>query len=275
MVDDAGTNLLAAYNLTGGAPYEDHMKFLPDLSWTPIGSLRTETNAPFPDGRTWLVSRTSVPSLVKHIQATGQFSVRVVCTPSRGRTTEGHIVSISQPQGTVNLTLQQNDTNLVFVFRNELSANEPLLAWSVPDVFVAGQTRDILFSYNGSDLFLYIDGQKKPHSYKLGPGAALVHSLRRGRTNELEGYHYAYYLLVFLPAGFIFGVSARKLNWHDFKLAFPIVASALLPCVLLELTLASVSSRLPSSRNVVLSVCFILAACLWVNADRPISPGNR
>jgi len=166
------------------------------------------------------------------------------------------------------LNLRQDGTNLVFWFRNDLSVNQFRLAWSVPDVFIVDQTRDILFSYDGSNLSLCIDGLMKPHSYNLGPGAALVHWFGRARANELEGYNYVYYLLVFLPTGTILGVAVRKSNWRNFKMAFPIALGVVLPAILLEQILVSVSSRPISVHTIALSLCLIVAGCLWVNADR-------
>jgi glycopeptide antibiotics resistance protein len=273
--EGAHDGLLGEYDFSGVAPFQDHMKFLPDLSWIPNAPLRTESNALLLDGRAWLASRDSVSNLVKDIQANRQFSVRVVCTPSQAEGTEGRIVSISRAGGIVNLNLRQHDTDLVFWFRNGLSANPIQPALYIPGVFVVGQTRDILFSYNGSDLSLYIDGHRNSHSYKLGPGTALVQWLGRFRLSELEGYEYVYYLLVFLPSGFIFGLATRKLNWRSLKLKIPIALGFLLPVLLLEQILVSVSSRPISSHNLALSLCLIIAGCLWANADRPSSLGKN
>jgi glycopeptide antibiotics resistance protein len=266
--EGAQDSLLGTYDYSGASPFEDRMKFLPELSWIPSAPLRTETDALLLDGHAWLASRTSVSSLVKDIQATRQFSVRVVCTPSRVKGAEGRIVSISRARGVVNLNLRQDGTNLVFWFRNDLSVNQFRLAWSIPDVFTVDQTRDILFSYNGSNLSLCIDGRMKPHSYNLGPGTALVHWFGRARADELDGYNYVYYLLVFLPAGAILGIAVRNSNWRNFKMAFPIALGLVLPAILLEQILVSVSSRPISVHTIALSLCLIIAGCLWVNADR-------
>ena len=74
------------------------------------------------------------------------------------------------------------------------------LAWNIPDIFLARQPRDILFSYNGSNLSLYINGRKDLHTYDLGPGTRLVELIRWGRTPELDEYNYAYDALIFIPA---------------------------------------------------------------------------
>ena len=53
---------------------------------------------------------------------------------------------------------------LVFWFRNPLSETRSVLAWYVRGVFEAGKTRDIVASYDGSDAFLYLDGNRVPQN---------------------------------------------------------------------------------------------------------------
>ena len=114
---------------------------------------------------------------------------------------DGRIISISQASGLSDLALRQEDGKLVFWFRTPLSANHALLAWVIPGVFIAGRTRDILYTYDGSNLSLFLDGKEEPLTYRLGPGTALAKSVRLVKPAELEGYNYIYYILVFcLPA---------------------------------------------------------------------------
>ena len=46
-----------------------------------------------------------------------------------------------------------------------------MLAWRVRSVFAPGQARDILISYDGSNVSLYMDGKKEARVYHLSPGA--------------------------------------------------------------------------------------------------------
>ena len=210
----------------------------------------------------------SVGGLVTDLQHTNQFSVRIVCEPAEIDGVDGRIVSISQASGLVNLNLRQEDANLVLWFRNPLSVKGSQLAWYVPDVFAPDQARDILYSYDGSDLSLYIDGSKVPRPYRLGPGTGLARFLRRVRTSELEGYDYLYYCGVFLPGGFLFGMAARRLTSRISGYSLWLAVGFLLPPLLLELILVRVSARSVSPGHVVFSFLLEVGGSLWINADR-------
>jgi len=265
---DAQVGLIASYNFSGLTPFQDEWKFLPELFWIPSIPGHVESKAVVLDGSRWLTSGDSVPALVKEIEKSKQFSVRMVCAPAEAEGTQGVIVSISRGPGAVNFNLWQRGTNLAFWFRNELSVKRSLLAWYIPDVFTINQTRDILFSYNGSDLSLYINAQRNPHLYRLGPGTGMAQWLRQPRADELDGYNYIYYFLVFLPAGFILGIAARRSDWGKFKAVVPVTIGFMLPPFVLEHLLAAVSGRSTSSQCIALSLAVTIAAGLWANADR-------
>jgi hypothetical protein len=209
-----------------------------------------------------------VTQLVRDFQKTNQFSVRVVCAPAEVKGTEGRIVSISQAPRLVNLALWQDDANLVFWFRNQFSIGRSILAWHIPDAFKAGQVRDILYSYDGSNLSLFINGVKWPSIFSLGPGTGLAQLLRTVRPSELEGYNYIYLVLLFFPEGILFGIAARHLNLRNLATSMLMSVGFLLPGLVLELILVLVSGRTTSSENIALSLCIAIAASLWVNADR-------
>jgi hypothetical protein len=142
------------------------------------------------------------------------------------------------------------------------------LAWYVPDVFEPDRARDILYSYDGSDLSLYVDGNRVPRPYRLSPGTGLARFLRRVKTSELEGYDYLYYCGVFLPAGFLLGIAARKLKSRFSGYFFWLAVGFLLPPLLLELMLVRVSGRSVSIGYVVFSFLLAVGGSLWINADR-------
>jgi hypothetical protein len=208
-----------------------------------------------------------VADLVEDLRKSNQFAVRVVCTPRRTNGVDARILSISQPSGVADLTVRQDGTSLVFWFRNGISVKRSLLAWHVPDVFKVAETRDILYSYDGSNLSLYIDGKLQPSPYRLGPGAALVVFLRRVRPNELSGCNYIYYALVFFPAGALLGRAAKPMaNKLTFNVTLGVVTLSI--PLLLELVLNRISGRSISPANVALSIALVVGGGLWINADR-------
>jgi glycopeptide antibiotics resistance protein len=268
LVPDSEQGLLASYDFTTPGPYPDQKKFLPELVW--ISTNRSLRNDAQPqkeiDGASWLGTEIPVGELTRKIQDTNQFTVRIDCIPAGIQGTDGRIVSISQSAENVNLHLRQEGTNLVLWFRNPLSETRSVLAWYVPGVFEAGQRRDIVATYDGSDAFIYLDG-KKAGSYRLSAGASLAHEFIFISTVGLDGYVIDYETLIFLPAGLLIGMAVGK--WSNWNTGGKLLLAAdlLLPSVLLELLLAGVSGRGILAGNIILSLLLSIAAVCLINAD--------
>ena len=156
---------------------------------------------------------------------------------------------------------------MIFI-RNPLSATRSLLVWYVPNVFDAGKMRDIVASYDGSDANVYVDGNRVPQSYRLGPGTTLLRSIVFIRTPDLGGCVFVYETLVFLPAGLLLGTAAGKWARQENYGRWMLVLGLVLPAVLLEILLAGVSGRRIWAANIALSLAFGLAGMLLINADR-------
>jgi hypothetical protein len=265
--NDTSAVPVAAYIFADSPPFRNRMKPLPELSWASGAPAPGDPEKLILDGKSWLASEAPASDLAADLQKTNQFAVRVVCRPTQGAGSDGRIVSLSRP-GLINLAVRQEDANLVLWFRNPLSARHALLAWYIPDVFATDRRRDILYSYDGSNVSLFIDGKKEPQVYRLGPGTGLARVLRRVKTVELDGYADIYYAAVFFPAGVFLGIAARRLSSRHvigwLSLAFALLA----PPWLLEWLLISVSGRFFSLRYVLLSLVLACGSALWINADR-------
>lgn len=262
---------VAAYQLAGAAPFRDERGFLPDLTWKANVAQSANSKAISLDGRDWLTSSGAASELVKEIEGTRQFSVRVICTPADVMGIDKRLVSISRASGVVDLDFRQDDANLVFWFRNPLSVRHAQLAWYIAGVFVPGQTRDILFSYDGANLTVHVNGNKEGRKYVLGPGTSIARMLRKVKPSELEAYSDVYYALLFFPAGIILGMVFRKLDPVSAHAYLFLGVCLLFPPVLLEITLVYVSGRNRSVSAIVLALCLAVAGSLWINADRPKS----
>lgn len=266
--EDARAGLLASYNFTGLPPYQDQTNSLAALGWTPAQPQFADARAPELDGKAWLRTDMAVEKLTREISKSNQFTIHIFCVPAATREAYGRIVSLSQSDDTVNFHMRQQETSLVFYFRNPLSATGAVLAWPVDDVFEAGKARDIVASYDGSDAYLYVDGVRVPQSFRLGPGTSILHRIYLVRPVDLEGCLIVYLTLVFLPAGVLIGVGAG--NWPRLEpssrwlVAFGLV----LPAVLLEIFLAAISGRSIWLENIALGVVFGVGGILLVNADR-------
>lgn len=167
----------------------------------------------------------------------------------------------------VNLDLRQDGPDLVFWFRNPLSVRRSNLAWLIPSVFLPKQVRDILFSYDGTNLSLFINGRKDVHTYLLGPGTALARVFRRVKPSELEAYDYVYYALIFFPGGILIGTAARRPKPKRVAGVLLLVTGFVLPVVILEFILVQVSGRTISIANMILAFCLTVGGSLWINAN--------
>ena len=265
-VDPAGPSSLAEYDFSA-TPFPDQRHFLPDLAWTTTTPPLNNSQAIVLDGKSWVASRGQVSALVNDIRTTQQFALRIRCKPAAVAGIDGRIVSIAQVSGPANLELRQDGTNLVFWFRTPLTRKRSTMAWRIPNIFEIGQARDILFSYDGLDLILHVDGKKERRTYQLGPGVALAQFVRRFKANESEGYQLIFYALAFFPAGCIVGLTWRKVAARPSTRFLLAVLGTLVPPLLFEIVLVFRGGQVMSLGNTALWVLIALAGSLWINAD--------
>lgn len=263
------TGLLVSYDFSSPVDLKDKLAFLPELSWTPRPPTVAESRGLTFDGRSWLTSKVPVSNLIEAFQKTNQFTVRVVCTPAETAPSGQRIISIAQPNGVADLALRQEGVNLAFWIRNPLSAGHAQLAWIIPNTLIGGESRDILFSYDGSYLSLYIDGRRYPHVYVLGPGTRLAEFVRRIKPAELEGYDYIYAALIFIPAGALLGIAATRSGAKNIPGYLIVTVAALLPPWLFERILSYVSHRPVFLKSIALDMVLAVAGGLWINSDGP------
>jgi glycopeptide antibiotics resistance protein len=270
----------AEYNLSGVAPFKDTHDFVPALSWVPPASLLPSSGPLVLNGKYWLSSRAPMSGLIADLQKTNQFALHLICAAEETHNGRGHIVSIARSPLLADLTVRQEESNLVFWFRSPLSAKHAILGWYIPNVFNDTLARNLLYSYDGSDLSLFINGKKSSRLYRLGPGTSLARVLRMVRPAELQGYNDIYYSLVFFPAGIILGIAAQKYTHSSAANRLPVILYLLLPSFLLEFILTRVSGRPLWISNALLSVCLMLAGFFWIRTDslifrRPSAPNSQ
>jgi glycopeptide antibiotics resistance protein len=245
----------------------------PKLFWIPAAPVLAISQSLTLDGKSWLSTKASAGDLIEDLQKTNQFTVHVACTPTDLAGADGRIVSISDSAGVADMTLRQEDANLVFWFRTPLAAKHALLAWYVPGVFGERRERDIVYSYDGSNLLLALDGKKQRLIYKLGPGTVLARVVRRVKAAELEGYIYAFYALVFAFGGFLLSLSVSGKNPKlDPSMVGSLPLTICVAAALFERVLASVSGRMFSWSYVVFSIVLGVAGLLWGSSDAGFRP---
>lgn len=255
------------YEFKDSLPFNDIHGFLPALSWTPTTPVPAATDGLVLNGKSWLSSGSPINGLIGAVQKSNQFAIHIICSAAVPQIGTGQIISISRSPSFTDLTLKQDEANLVFWFRSPLSVKRATLAWYVPNVFTGPRPRNIVYSYDGANLSLYIDGKKSTRLYHLGPGVALAKFLRRVRPSELEGYNDIYCVLVFFPAGIILGIAAGRRTQSNAMVILSLALYSVVPALLLESILARVSGRPFSISNFLFSVLLVIAGFLWIRSD--------
>lgn len=267
--DQGNPSPLVSYDFVTAEALRGLSKLSSPLLWTPRLPANPQTGALVLDGPSWLSSQAAIPEVVERLRKSNQFALRIICTPAKANGPDARILSISQPSGLVDLNVRQEGPALVFWFRNGISVKKSQLASHVPELFKTSESHDILYSYDGANLSVYVDGKLQPMRYKLGPGATLATFVHhRVKSAELAGYNYIYYALVFFPAGALLGIAARDASRNRLASYTVFAVVILLVPMLLEFLLVAISGRAFSVATLPLSILLTIGGMLWINADR-------
>ena len=268
LAEHAGEGLLGSYDFSTSPPYQDGSNSLPALFWVQQRPHEMNLGKIDLDGKSWLTSGDPVERFNRAVMKSSQFTIHVICTPAETNNSNGVIVSVSRPNDNVNVHLRQEGRSLVLWFRNPLSGRHANVPFYVPFTFDANRAMDIVASYNGSDAIVYLNGNRHPRTYRLTPGAAFAHVFGPIQTTALTGYCVVFETLVFIPAGILIGLAARK--WpagaHPYIWMFSL--GAVLPSVLLEMVLVYVSGGEFWFRDVSISIFLAVIGILLINGDR-------
>ncbi len=167
-----------------------------------------------------------------------------------------------------NFELSQQGTALFFSLQTPLSDKRSFLDWQMPNVFASGEKRNILVSYDGSDLWVYVNGIRTPRPYRLGPGVALAHQFFRVKSAELDGYTVVFNSLLFMPIGLLLGMTIRKMGSWKASGTSLLILGLFLPPPVLEFFLTHTSGRPFSPGQLALSWSLALVGFVLINADR-------
>jgi glycopeptide antibiotics resistance protein len=261
---------LASYDLSMPGPVASSTGLLPSLSLRPVTTLPVKAyQLKGDEALPVLMSETPVSALSSRARQTNQIAVLVDCIPSRGNDRNGSILGIETLSGESDLVLRQDGAAITIYLRTGLESRKSYLGWSVPGLFIANVRRSILYSYDGAQASLYVDGRKIRKSFYLSPGTALVGNFIRNKTDELVAYSALYDSLVFLPIGFLLGLAVRIIPRHNPLYRIGICAGILLPAILLEGLLVWVSGGNASILRLFISIGFVTAGMIWINLDSP------
>ena len=196
-------NLLASYQLTGEAPYQDKTGKQPDLLWRGEPTAKNEKGV-FLSSNHWLQTAIPVTSLSKSIAQSSEFTISTtIATNKIEQNGPARIISLSSDSHLRNFTLGQEETGLVFRVRTPLTgANAADVKLEVPNIFTDLKPHQIVITYFKSSLIIYVDNIANIHTLNL---LDLIPKEKR----------FFYYGLTFIPLGLCLALLttlARKKN---------------------------------------------------------------
>jgi hypothetical protein len=262
--------LLASYPLEGEAKYSDQARLLPDLEWHGESPPTLHEVGTFLTPRRWLETPTAVKVLSNKVRETSQLTMSaIVASANLAQEGPARIISISADPFHRNLTLGQEQVDLVIRLRTLLTGEngtKPELV--VPDFFIDSVPRHLILSYDGSNLWLFVDRLQHSYRFQLTPEIMLFRYFSpvsdwRIHLNSTTMWFFTllYYGLLFVPLGLLLGqIVAMEQNprWRVVLIAGGVL---LLPLVL-ESSLASVRGAGLRLETLLLSAGIVLGSFL-------------
>ncbi len=168
--------LIAAYDLTASGSCRDATQNLAALVWNDGRACVGDEEGARVGHDQWLRTAGSVAPLTERVRRTGQFTLLVRMASSSGRQVgPARIVSISASPDLRNMTLGQDNTDLVVRIRTPLTGlngiRVPLVG---TDAVMPGRVQLVAVTYDGSHLSLFVDGPEPAATVEFGPGLALA-----------------------------------------------------------------------------------------------------
>ncbi len=249
-LENFGNSLLASYEFTGKAPYQDKTGKQPNLLWRGEPINQNEKGV-FLSPNHWLETATPVTSLSQSISKSSEFTINTTVTTNNiEQTGPARIISLSNDSFRRNFTLGQQGTDLVFRVRTPLTgANASDVKLEVPSIFTDTKPHQIIITYSKSSLIIYVDNIANIHTLNL---LDLIPKEKR----------FFYYGLTFIPFGLCLAMlttlARRKLNFY--RLLLP--TGILLPSLILEGILVQESGKTISPKNLLLGILFTAGTML-------------
>ncbi|MFL7837650.1 MAG: VanZ family protein [Candidatus Promineifilaceae bacterium] len=246
-------SLQAYYPLTGDEPYQDLTGKLPDLIRQEEGESGSEVEAAYFNGRSWLATEIPVSDLIRKLEQTSQFSIRLTAnTADIEQSGPARILSLSEDPFFRNLTIGQEQDGLVMRVRTPLMGDNGLKPeFFFPDFFTSSGPTDFVLIYNGMAVELIDSQSQTVQSIEVVPGVVFYTWLRElvNTNEELTSrvtfgginnwfYRLLFYTVVFVPVGILLALTSQR-AWSKYTKILIGFSCLLLVPLLFELFLVA------------------------------------
>jgi hypothetical protein len=197
--------LVCLYELDQRKYFYDQTGLNPDLSWKNKAQNRERKNYKSISGDHWLETEYPVAKMINKIKGSSQFTlVTTVASDDTFQSGPARIVSISKDPYNQNMMLGQEGSDLVFRLRTPLTKRNGMSPELIAqNIFSDRKPHNIIITYNGRSILLFVDGKKKAPSLELSPGAVLWNYFFLTKAYDLFGYRWLYHVIISVPVFFL------------------------------------------------------------------------
>lgn len=251
-----GNSLVAYYPLSLQNSFSDRTGNLPHL--TPrrqylnyLGGKGVLLNA-----YQWLEAK-PVKLLNQRIRKANQFTIGATIAASRiNQKRPGRIISLSNGATERNFSLEQRDSKLVVRLRTPLGGqNATYIMNYVFDVFTDNNPHQIIITYTGSVLQVYIDHLQNMHDFNY---LEIIPKMDK----------FMYYGLLFIPLAIVLKIITTLAQGRYIFYPF-LYTGILLPALILEFILATGSGRSIQLENIFIGILFTACTLVVVKIQIP------
>lgn len=253
-------SLIGSYQLTQvQEKYPDQSNNLPDLQWNVTPEEQSNEAGISVSKEHWLKTSEPATELTQKIKETSQFTLSTRVATANLNQTGGpaRIISLSQDAGSRNLTLAQEGSDLLLRLRTPFTGKngmKPEIHFF--EVFSDRKPHQIVLTYDGTKLQVYLDEPQQVQTIKLTSEAALFWSTfsilaEKMPINSKHNlfYQIVYQAAIFVPIGILLALISVVCRGQVLFHLILIFGGIILPGLLIEGIVASGNSGAWSLTN--------------------------
>ncbi len=253
-------SLIASYQFTQiQEKYRDQQGNLPDLEWNNIPQQQSNEVGIDVSQEHWLKTSEPATQLSQKIKETSQFtlSMRLATADLNQKGGPARIISLSQDARSRNFTLAQEGSDLLLRLRTPFTGEngmKPEIHFF--DIFSDLEFHQIVLTYDGTKLRVYVDEPQQLQTIKLTSEAALFWSTfsilaeKMPINSKLDlFYKIVYQAVIFVPIGMLLGLISVIFQGRFFFYLILIFGGVIFPGILIEGIVATGNSGAWSWEN--------------------------
>lgn len=259
-------NIIGGYRFFRDSVYPFQPQYLPNLRWKGTPPVEHSKTGLHFQGNQWLETTEPAAELSRRVMATSQFTLKItLATADTNQSGPARIISFARDPKNSNFALSQHRDGLVFQLRTPLTGkNGRNRLLYVPGIFANKAMQNLIITYNGSILKLFVNGTQHPRVLALTPWVDIpLRYLLSYKMLDFLIFKCTFYALIFIPFGFIVLNLFRGAFEMTIQHRWMLSAVLILPSLFTELSMMFPAQQNFNKGNFILGFLFtILPFCI-------------